>query len=878
MPLTAYASDDALPVGASLTYKWVLMSFVGEMTLDDPNSPTPKATFDRPGVYKVACVVSDGLKSSFGTAIFEVRESLPETELRLVSSDRWSNPGIHVTDLDGAFSISSSPDNKITVTYEGQKDRLKSQVRFTARLTGAFNETLKPGMYGLDTASGLPYGTLEFSGEFNGVSPYVTIRQLERDETGHVTRLWIVFRGDSSWNSVKMGELKYRVDPSLPDPDLPLFVHAGVDATIPVSGVASLSGSTADDRTPEANIAVAWARVEGPGEVLFDQPHSRVTAGRFGAPGDYTLRLTASAGESTATDDVAVRVLPVDHFAHFRFVPVAGKPTQILFVPGADELSFKSNDDGSQFEVLGRQRVDSSNYLSVYVDAPPGERLTPGTYTIDPSASTPQPSIRVYGKYDSWSALAGSSLTVRIHPTEDGAPAYYDLSFVLKAEDQTIEGTIVLDVSGERNTPPGVSARVGGEVVGLEPTVLIGTAWDDGKPGAPLKLEWSKVKGVGNVAFENAKAATTKARFEHPGLYTLRFSASDGELSSQTYITFEVLRVGGNFRGLLSTANGSGDGYLEASVSRLGAFSLKLHFGSQRAVIRGEFDPDGHWSGTVKLRDGGRVPVFLDYDGFELRGEVGLPSGPVLINAVSIQPAPPNVYAPTPNNYSGFAHPSSDSADVPQGIGILFLSHSKTDSISIKGVLADGTPFVARARQGRDGATPIWSKLRGGGFLAGWMRSESVGFHKFFGEMRWLQPPNSSRDTYPLGFDTEVNAFFGEASRAAVNQEVLGLSLISQPVTLRFSHPDWDSSRFFHGELRPGGELVPGADSAGLALHFSGNSGFAEGASPYLEGNLSAPTTCAIFSSMHGGAGFFLLNGKSGAVRIFDESISHLPD
>ncbi len=64
------------------------------------------------------------------------------------------------------------------------------------------------------------------------------------------------------------------------------------------------------------------------------------------------------------------------------------------------------------------------------------------------------------------------------------------------------------------------------------PVALSGTATDDGLPLDSLIFTWSQLTGPGTASFANASAATTDAVFDLPGVYTLRLTVDDGELSS----------------------------------------------------------------------------------------------------------------------------------------------------------------------------------------------------------------------------------------------------------------------------------------------------------------------------------------------------------
>ena len=71
---------------------------------------------------------------------------------------------------------------------------------------------------------------------------------------------------------------------------------------------------------------------------------------------------------------------------------------------------------------------------------------------------------------------------------------------------------------------------------------LNGSATDDGLPNSPgtLTYTWSTVSGPGTVTFGNANAASTTASFSADGTYTLRLTASDGQLSSNNDLVVTV--------------------------------------------------------------------------------------------------------------------------------------------------------------------------------------------------------------------------------------------------------------------------------------------------------------------------------------------------
>ncbi|MCG3119888.1 MAG: hypothetical protein ALAOOOJD_02441 [bacterium] len=95
-------------------------------------------------------------------------------------------------------------------------------------------------------------------------------------------------------------------------PNQPPIVNAGLDQIIGLDGAstsADLDASVIDDRLQKAAaIFVTWEKISGEGNVTFDDPHVMKTKATFTKRGRYVLRLTASDGLLTASDDLIVIV------------------------------------------------------------------------------------------------------------------------------------------------------------------------------------------------------------------------------------------------------------------------------------------------------------------------------------------------------------------------------------------------------------------------------------------------------------------------------------------------------------------------------------------------------------------------------------------
>jgi hypothetical protein len=91
---------------------------------------------------------------------------------------------------------------------------------------------------------------------------------------------------------------------------------------------------------------------------------------------------------------------------------------------------------------------------------------------------------------------------------------------------------------GAVNRAPLVNAGADQTIVGTNAAILNGTATDD-KAGSVLTT-WSIVSNSEHASLVDPTALNTAVRFSRPGIYTLRLTASDGELSGSDDVTIVV--------------------------------------------------------------------------------------------------------------------------------------------------------------------------------------------------------------------------------------------------------------------------------------------------------------------------------------------------
>jgi hypothetical protein len=288
------------------------------------------------------------------------------------------------------------------------------------------------------------------------------------------------------------GELNVHDDVTITVNTAPV-VDAGLDQAITLPTSASLDGTVSDDGLPTSpgTVTTTWSKVSGPGTVTFGNASLIDTTASFSMAGVYVLRLTANDGHLSATDDVTVTVNP----ANAAPLVNAGLD-QTITLPASASLDGTVNDDG--------------------LPASPGVVTTawsqmsgPGTVTFgDASAVNTTASFSINGVY-----------VLRL-TADDGE---------LSANDD-----VTITVNNPTNAAPVVNAGTDQTITLPDNAALDGTVSDDGLPASPgvVTTTWSQVSGPGTVTFGDANVVNTTASFSANGVYVLRLTADDGQLTA----------------------------------------------------------------------------------------------------------------------------------------------------------------------------------------------------------------------------------------------------------------------------------------------------------------------------------------------------------
>ena len=289
-----------------------------------------------------------------------------------------------------------------------------------------------------------------------------------------------------------------------PVPNQAPVVDAGLDQAITLPNNISLNGTVTDDGLPNPPgvVTTTWSMDSGPGVVTFGDASIVSTTASFSVDGVYVLQLMADDGQLTASDVMTVTVNPVPNQAPL----VDAGANQVITLPAAANLDGTVSDDGLP---------DPPNIVTTTWSLDSG----PGTVTFaDASFVDTTATFSVDGVYvlrltaDDGQLTASDMMTVTVSPS---------------------------------NVAPVVDAGADQAITLPSSANLDGTVTDDGLPNPPstVTTTWSMNSGPGTVTFNDASLVDTTATFSVDGVYVLRLTADDGQLTASDVMTVTVSPV-----------------------------------------------------------------------------------------------------------------------------------------------------------------------------------------------------------------------------------------------------------------------------------------------------------------------------------------------
>lgn len=353
-PLNGSVSDDGEPAGNPLTVQWSKISGPGALTLVSSSTAVAAVTTRTAGTYVVRLTASDGALQTSDEMTLTVL-AVNEAPVVQAGGDQSLTLGTAAI-LNGSVTDDGLPDGS-TLSYAWTQVSGPAPATFgSTTLANTTASFAKVGTYVLRLAAS--DGALAGSDELtvvvakSNLAPVVdagsdqtielpgmvTLTGSATDDglpdTGTLSTLWSLVSGpagssidapvalSSTVHFAQPGTYVFELranDTLLQSADTVSItviapvnrapvVNAGDDQTL-TTPHAWLAGTATDDALPAGSaVGYQWSQVSGPGAVAFTTPQATATEATFSAVGDYVVRLTASDGELSTGDELAIHV------------------------------------------------------------------------------------------------------------------------------------------------------------------------------------------------------------------------------------------------------------------------------------------------------------------------------------------------------------------------------------------------------------------------------------------------------------------------------------------------------------------------------------------------------------------------------------------
>ncbi len=627
LTLAGFVSDDGKPDPSTLNVRWrVVVGDADVVSFGDSSLTNTSVAFGEIGSYVLRLTAADGAAATYDemSVLVQLPNAAPEVEagadFEIVVGARISLQGCVADDGQPVPSMLSTQWSVVSgdaaaVEMDDSSDPMTA-VRFTA--TGSFTLQLTAFDGELSTSDTLAVIVLPipnrpptvYAGPAQEIALYKSCKLLGMVEddglpvSGTVTLLWeqtgglgtaVISDGSLAQPVVSFpvaGLYTFRLTAS--DGELSAFsdttvtvtlanqppqVNAGDDFEMVAGLLALLRGQVIDDGLPlNGDSWIAWTLLSGPGEAAFESPDKAVSPVTVTAEGEYVFRLTASDGENTVPDEVAVRfgaatnLAPVvdagsDHTLDFNLVRTAN----LVVNPGGETAATNGVVPG--WNALGTAWQTVASNSAGFAAAEGVRMLRPGVCaaselwqdvdvslfadTIDDNRQLFEFSthyrVKEQIRYDApritveYRDFNGALLAVT-----DISPTPISSSWGLLADTRVAPaGTRAVRIR-LRAENSGIDAAndvffdaVALCAVELAGVILSGSVTDDGRPaGGSLTSEWRMVSGPVAAIIDNASSLSPAVYFSAPGVYELALRADDGELGSEDSMTVAVVDDG----------------------------------------------------------------------------------------------------------------------------------------------------------------------------------------------------------------------------------------------------------------------------------------------------------------------------------------------
>ncbi|HET8891811.1 MAG TPA: PKD domain-containing protein [Candidatus Angelobacter sp.] len=383
-------------------------------------------------------------------------------------------------------------------------------------------------------------------------------------------------------------------------------VNAGTNQTITLpTNSATLSGTATDDGLPNGTLTTTWTQVSGPVQAAIANPNQLTTVVSFTQPGSYVFKLSASDSVLTTSANLTITVnqqnlapsisisvdstfitqpansihvtgtvtddgFPTGSTLSIQWTEVSGPAAATFSTPNSPNTSITLPAAGTYVLKLSASDSQLTSSVNVTITVnPPAPNQAP-TVTIVASQTLitlPSNVVTLSGKISDdglplgapittqWSQVSGplpvTFSTPASSSTQVGFPAAGTYVLQLAASDLQLTGSATISItvnSVGTNQAPTVAIIADHTSVTL-PTntvTLNGVINDDGLPNGTIGIQWAQISGPAAVNIAQVTSTSVKVSFPAAGVYVIKLTANDGQLSSEATITITVTTSGGN--------------------------------------------------------------------------------------------------------------------------------------------------------------------------------------------------------------------------------------------------------------------------------------------------------------------------------------------
>ncbi|MGB9122881.1 MAG: Ig-like domain-containing protein, partial [Candidatus Angelobacter sp.] len=383
-------------------------------------------------------------------------------------------------------------------------------------------------------------------------------------------------------------------------------VNAGTNQTITLpTNSATLSGTATDDGLPNGTLTTTWTQISGPVQAAIANPNQLATVVSFTQPGSYVFKLSATDSVLTTSANVTITVnqqnlapsmsisvdstvitqpantvhvtgtvtddgFPTGSTLSTQWTEVSGPTAATFSNPNSPNTSITLPAAGTYVLKLSASDSQLTSSVNVTITVnPPAPNQAPLVTIVASQTLITLPSnvVTLSGKISDdglplgapittqWSQVSGPLPVTFSSPasgsTQVGFPAAGTYVLQLAASDSQLTGSATISItvnSVGTNQAPTVAIIADHTSITL-PTntvTLNGVINDDGLPNGTIATQWSQISGPAAVNIAQVTSTSVKVSFPTAGVYVIKLTANDGQLSSEATITITVTTSGGN--------------------------------------------------------------------------------------------------------------------------------------------------------------------------------------------------------------------------------------------------------------------------------------------------------------------------------------------